>query len=108
MPPLLPTLADQAPAGDEWLHELKHDGYRMLCRIEKGEARMLSRSGKDWTDTFANVARAAARLPVESAWIDGEVVVNDSQGRSSFQSLQNALSHENSGKYVYLVFDSLR
>jgi bifunctional non-homologous end joining protein LigD len=71
---------------------MTYDGYRMLCRIENGEVRMMSRNGRDWTEKFASVARSAARLPVESAWLDGEVVVMEADGRSSFQALQNALS----------------
>src|SRR6185503_20327262 len=73
--PQLATLADEPPTGPEWVHELKYDGYRALLRIEKGKARILSRSGKDWTQAMAGVARAAAELPVDAAWLDGEVVV---------------------------------
>jgi len=68
----LATLVDDAPNGDGWLHEIKFDGYRMLCRIDDGRCRMFSRTGKEWTASFPGIAGAAARLPVESAWIDGE------------------------------------
>jgi len=101
------TLAKQAPAGEEWLHEIKHDGYRMLCRVEEGEGRIVSRNGRDWTANFPAIARAAARLPVKSAWIDGEVVAVQSDGRSSFQALQNALSEPDAGKLQYYAFDLL-
>ena len=80
-----------APAGDDWLHEIKYDGYRMVCASSAGKARLFSRNGKDWTSTFPAVARDLAELPVKSAWIDGEVVVLDADGRTSFQALQNAL-----------------
>ena len=103
--PELATLVKEPPAGESWLHEMKYDGYRMLCRIDKGEAEFFSRNGKDWTVQFATIARAAARLPVESAWIDGEVVVMGADGRSSFQALQNVLSNEDSDKLQYYVFD---
>jgi bifunctional non-homologous end joining protein LigD len=103
----LATLVKEAPAGGEWLHEMKLDGYRMLTRIEKGTACMLSRNGKDWTDKFATIARTAARLPVETAWLDGEVVVMASDGRTSFQALQNVLAGENAAKLHYFVFDLL-
>src|SRR3712207_7252553 len=63
-------------------------------RVEKGAARMLSRSGKEWTNNFAAIARTAARLPVDNAWLDGEVVVMESDGRTSFQALQNVLAGE--------------
>ena len=105
--PELATLVKEAPPGDEWVHEMKLDGYRMLCRIEHGEAQMMSRNGKDWTGNFPAIARCAARLPVETAWIDGEVVVMEADGRTSFQALQNALSTDHSGKLHYFVFDLL-
>jgi hypothetical protein len=89
--PQLATLGDSAPEGDEWLHEMKLDGYRILCRIDGGDVRLLSRNGKDWTDRFAEIAEAAAALPCERALIDGEVVVLDRKGMSHFQSLQQAL-----------------
>lgn len=102
--PELATLVKEAPVGDSWLHEMKLDGYRMLTRIERGKAEMYSRNGKEWTANFPAIARCAARLPVEDAWLDGEVVVLDPDGRTSFQSLQNALS-DASGKLHYFVFD---
>jgi len=71
MEPELATLVKQVPEGDSWVHEMKYDGYRMLCRIEDGRAALYSRSGKDWTGNFSAVARAAVRLPVETSWIDG-------------------------------------
>ena len=105
--PQLATLVKQAPAGAEWLHEIKFDGYRMLGRIENGEARMISRSGKDWTENFATLADAIAQLPVNSVWLDGEVVVLGTDGRSSFQALQNALSGAVRAQLHYIVFDLL-
>jgi bifunctional non-homologous end joining protein LigD len=103
----LATASSTPPVGAAWVHEVKHDGYRMLCRIVNGEARMMSRSGKDWTSEFVALARAAARLPVESAWLDGEAVVVDEQGRSRFQALQNALSGSTTGSLAYYAFDLL-
>ena len=101
----LALLVDAAPSGAAWLHEIKLDGYRMLARVANGECRLFSRNGKDWTAPFAALASAVARLPVESAWIDGEIVVADAQGRTSFQALQNALSEATSAHPVYYVFD---
>ncbi len=101
----LATLVEQAPSGADWLHEIKYDGYRMLSRVADGKCRVVSRNGKDWTTVFATIADALARLPVESAWIDGEIVIMDAQGRTSFQALQNALSDGASAKPVYVVFD---
>ncbi|HEX3553734.1 MAG TPA: DNA ligase D [Thermoanaerobaculia bacterium] len=105
--PELATLVDAVPQGEEWIHEIKYDGYRALCHLKDGEARLITRSGKDWTDHFAPVAREAATLPAREAVLDGEVVVLEADGTSSFQALQNALS-ENRGKdLVYFAFDLL-
>jgi bifunctional non-homologous end joining protein LigD len=103
--PELATLVKEAPVGDGWIHEMKLDGYRMLCRVEDGEVRMISRNGKDWTASFPSIARCAARLPVKSAWLDGEVVVLESDGRTSFQALQNALTTDHGDKLRYFIFD---
>src|SRR6185436_13306051 len=104
--PQLATLATEPPTGPEWVHELKYDGYRALCRIENGKAKLFSRSGKEWTHEMAGVGRAAAGLPVDAAWLDGEVVVMQPDGRSSFQALQNALSAGADDGMKYVVFDA--
>ena len=103
----LATLVKSPPGGPAWVHEIKYDGYRMLCRIADGEVQMVSRNGKDWTAAFSSIARVLARLPVETGWVDGEVVVVDAQGRSSFQALQNALSGDNAKELNYFAFDLL-
>jgi bifunctional non-homologous end joining protein LigD len=95
------------PRGAAWIHEIKYDGYRMLCKVADGSARMISRNRKDWTANFPTIASAAARLPLKSAWLDGEVVALDDKGRSSFQALQNALSASPAVDLAYLVFDLL-
>ena len=87
--PQLATLVAEPPSGAEWLHETKFDGFRILCRIERGHATLSTRSGQDWTAHFPAVAEAAAALPVRSAWLDGEVTVVLGDGRSSFGALQN-------------------
>ena len=71
--PQLATLIEGAPEGDEWLHEIKYDGYRLLCRIERGEARLITRNGLDWTG-FPALARRSPRCRSTSALLDGEVV----------------------------------
>jgi bifunctional non-homologous end joining protein LigD len=90
--PTLATSVKEAPEGDAWLHEIKYDGYRMLCRIRDGEACFFSRKQQDWTRTFSSLSRTMAGLPVKSAWLDGEVVVLENNGCSSFQALQKSLS----------------
>src|SRR5205814_8303056 len=61
--PQLATAADEAPDGDNWLHELKYDGYRIRARIERGTVALLTRSGLDWTEKFPALANALAALP---------------------------------------------
>ena len=103
--PQLATLVKDAPTGNEWLHELKFDGYRLLCYLHRGSVRLWTRNQKDWTAKFPNVVKALQKLRVQSAILDGEVVALDSSGRSSFQTLQQAI-HKTSGKGLVLeVFD---
>jgi bifunctional non-homologous end joining protein LigD len=103
----LATLVDTPPGDEEWLHEIKYDGYRIRCAVEKGETRLLTRNGKDWTDRFPELAAAAAALPVESALLDGEVVVFGSAGVPDFGALQHALSRKDTKRVAYMAFDLL-
>ena len=103
----LATLVDDPPAGDQWLHEFKFDGYRVECLIDHGEVSLITRKGLDWTDQFRTIAEAAVALPVDSAILDGEAVVLLPDGRSSFQALQQAFSGRPPGPLVYFVFDLL-
>ncbi len=105
--PMLATLVDDVPGGDDWVHEIKYDGYRMLCRVERGKARIFSRNGKDWTSQLRPIAEAAQRLNVKQAWLDGEVAAVDAEGHTSFQVLQNALSDPNRKPLTCFVFDLL-
>ena len=105
--PQLATLVKQAPEGDDWLHEIKYDGYRTLCRVERGRARMITRSGQDWTARFAEIAEAVADLPSKQALLDGEVAVVLPDGSTSFQALQNQLRQDGRGTLAYFVFDLL-
>jgi|SRR6266498_1701058 len=103
--PQLATLVKEPPSGDQWLHELKFDGYRMLCRIDRGRVTFWSRNGKNWTERFPNVVEAVKSLSVTSAILDGEIVIVDARGRSSFQKLQRAMGKGVSGNFAYEVFD---
>jgi bifunctional non-homologous end joining protein LigD len=105
--PQLATLADKPPEGAEWLHEIKFDGYRVLCKIQGADVHLSTRHGKDWTDSFPTLGRAARELQVREALIDGEIVVLDPRGISSFQSLQNALGRGREKDIVYYAFDLL-
>ena len=107
--PQLAALVKAPPLGDEWLHEIKLDGYRIGCRIRGGRPTLISRAGKDWTLAFPEIVDAAARLGVRDALIDGEVAVVLPDGRTSFQSLQHALTGgAGRASLVYFVFDLLR
>ena len=105
--PQLATLVAAAPAGERWLHEIKYDGYRTQARIAGGACRMLSRSGLDWTAKFTPIADRLARLAVRDALVDGEVVVLEASGVSSFGALQQALSEGVAGNLTYFAFDLL-
>ena len=102
----LATLVDHVPAGNTWLHEMKYDGYRTLISVGGGDGRAYTRSGLDWTDKFAAVVADAATLDVSSALLDGEAVVLDAEGRTSFQRLQGALK-DDPGSVLYYAFDLL-
>ncbi|HCF61793.1 MAG TPA: DNA ligase D [Myxococcales bacterium] len=103
----LASLVKSAPPGEGWLHEIKFDGYRIGCRIDRGEIRLLSRHGNDWTERFPSVVAEAKRLPVDQALLDGEIAVLMPDGRTSFQALQGLLSGQGTGQLVYFVFDLL-
>ncbi|CAI8902221.1 MULTISPECIES: DNA ligase D [Pseudomonas] len=102
--PELATLVESAPDG-EWLYEIKFDGYRVMARIEHGDVRLLTRNGHDWTHKLPRQAEALAELGLESAWLDGEMVVANDQGVPDFQALQNAFEAGSSGKIAYYLFD---
>lgn len=105
--PQLPTLVHQPVGGDDWLHELKLDGYRLIIRLHDGRADIFTRSGQNWTDKLYVIADAAARLPIDDAVIDGELVAMDAQGRSSFGALQRAIGENPGALYMY-AFDLLQ
>ena len=103
--PQLCKRVSRPPIGEDWVHEIKFDGYRMQLRVEGGRSVMRTRKGLDWTDRFRAVADACAGLP--DCVIDGEVVALDHNGASDFSALQAALSEERSGNLIFFVFDLL-
>lgn len=103
--PCLATLVGEPPTGPQWAHEIKFDGYRLQARIEDGEVRLLTRSGLDWTQKFGPLAQALVALKVKSAVIDGEVVVEDERGVSSFVELVADLKVKDSARMVFFAFD---
>ena len=103
--PQLCRLVDQPPAGADWVHEVKFDGYRMQLRIEDGKATLRTRKGLDWTAKFAAIAKAAAKLP--DGLIDGEICALDHNGAPDFAALQAALSDGKTEPLIFFAFDLL-
>ena len=107
--PQLASLVKTPPSGDEWLHEIKLDGYRVGCLIDGGRVRLMSRNGQDWTSTFPDITDAARKLNVKDAVLDGELVMLQPDGRTSFEALQHVASgRAPRAALVYFVFDLLR
>ncbi|EJN20799.1 DNA ligase D [Pseudomonas sp. GM79] len=102
--PELATLVESAPSG-EWSYEIKFDGYRVMARIDHDEVKLFTRNGHDWTHKLPGQAEALAALGLESAWLDGEMVVANEQGVPDFQALQNAFDSGSSASIVYYLFD---
>jgi bifunctional non-homologous end joining protein LigD len=105
--PCLATLRPAVPTGDDWIHEIKYDGYRTQAHIRRGKAHMFTRRGHDWTDTFRAVADALAELPGEELILDGEIIVQDEHGVSNFGALRSELARRRSDRLTYYVFDLL-
>jgi bifunctional non-homologous end joining protein LigD len=103
--PYLATLAEKAPDSDNWIHEIKFDGYRLQARLDGGKVELLTRKGLDWTGKFPTIAAAIAKLPAESALIDGELVVEGDDGVSSFFLLQQDLKAGRHDRMVFYEFD---
>lgn len=104
----LATLVTAPPEGNEWLHEIKFDGYRMFAIIDGGRIRFRSRNDQDWTARLTALHDAVGALPTKQAVLDGEIVVLDEQGVSRFQLLQNALGTKaDDSPLIYYVFDIL-
>ena len=107
VPPSLATLHSAPPSGPEWIHEIKFDGYRIEARLDHGKVQLLTRRQLDWTRRFARVAEAIEALPAKSAILDGELVVENEKGVSSFSMLQTDLKEGRDDRFVYWVFDLL-
>jgi bifunctional non-homologous end joining protein LigD len=103
--PQLATPATAAPAGPDWLHEIKYDGYRLFAHIEHGKVRLITRNGLDWTGKFPELARAFGQLPVDTALIDGELVHLGSDGTTNFSGLQDAIATGKTGALNFFAFD---
>jgi bifunctional non-homologous end joining protein LigD len=104
--PPLATLVDAPPDLDEdWLYEIKFDGYRILARIEGKDIRLITRNGNDWTHRLPNLVAELKKMKLPPCWLDGEIVVADDKGVPDFQALQNAFDNAKTKDIVYYVFD---
>lgn len=104
----LAKLVNTVPEGDNWLYELKYDGYRMIAYLEGSNARLLTRNGQDYTSRFQDIAYSLADWAATRAMIlDGEMVVTDAEGRTDFQALQSYMKNPTGKNLTYIVFDLL-
>lgn len=103
--PQLATLVDKPPTGEQWVHEIKFDGYRILAFKKGSEVLLKSRNNIDWSKDFPSIVNAVLQLPFEQIVLDGEVVVLDAEGRSDFQLLQNSLKNKSKAPFIYFLFD---
>ncbi len=106
--PQLATPVASPPAGGDWLHEIKLDGYRTLAWRSGEDVRLITRSGLDWTHRYGDLADAFRALPCKEAIVDGEIVVLDDKGISRFALLQDALSRGARSELLFYAFDLVR
>jgi bifunctional non-homologous end joining protein LigD len=105
--PALALLLPRPPEGENWIHEIKFDGYRLQARVDDVSVKLLTRKGLDWTARFPPIAAALQTLRVGHALFDGELIVEDEGGVSSFSGLQSDLKGKRHNRMVYMVFDLL-
>ena len=104
--PQLATLAAGVPSEGEWIYEIKFDGYRIMARIDKGKARLITRGGHDWSAKMPGLVTELEQMGLQSAWLDGEIVVPGATGTPDFNALQNAFDRgRGAEKIVYFLFD---
>ena len=104
--PQLAALAEKAPDGPDWLHEIKFDGYRMHARLVSGRAQILTRRGNDWTDKYPAIVKSIAGLRAQNAYLYGELCGVLPDGRTAFNLIQNA-TDTGEGSLVFFLFDLL-
>jgi len=105
LPPMLASPCEKPPSGPHWVHEIKHDGYRIQARVDGDKVKLLTRKALDWVDRFPAVAAAVKQLGLASALIDGEIVVEDAGGLTSLNDLQADLEAGRQDRFRYFVFD---
>jgi bifunctional non-homologous end joining protein LigD len=105
--PALATLVDKPPSTEQWVHEIKFDGYRLQLNVQQQQARLFTRRGHDWTSRFKPIADAAWWLETNAAVIDGEVVVQTADGTTDFGALEADLGEGRTDRLVFFAFDLL-
>ena len=105
--PQLCKLVDTPPRGQDRLHEIKYDGYRMHVRLDRGRVQLLTRTGLDWTHKYPSITRAASTLPARQAYLDGELCGVRPDGKTSFSLIQTASDAGNADALVFFLFDLL-
>jgi ATP-dependent DNA ligase len=105
--PQLTRLADEAPGGSDWLHEIKYDGYRMHARIDSDKIQLLTRTGLDWSHRYKRTIEALRALMVKSAYLDGELCALNADGVPVFSRLQAAMDEGHTDQLVFFAFDLL-
>jgi bifunctional non-homologous end joining protein LigD len=102
--PCIPTLAQKPPVGPQWVHEIKHDGYRLIARKRDGSVRLFTHRGFHWTERYPRISAAVAALQAVSATIDGEAVCCDDASVAVFETLHSP-THD--GEAFLYAFDLL-
>ena len=99
------TLSKGVPPAGDWIYEIKFDGYRLMARIDQGKVKLITSGGHDWTHKMLPLAQEIEALGVDAAWLDGEAVVVNEDGRTDFNALQNAFDSSRTGSISYFLFD---
>jgi ATP-dependent DNA ligase len=107
IPPQLSQLVEAPPEGGHWAHEIKYDGYRIHARLARREAKLLTRTGLNWTDRYEATAKALSSIRVRDAYLDGELCVVRPDGTTSFADMQAATDARSTHHLVYFAFDLL-
>ena len=102
--PCLPSPAKAPPSGAGWIHEIKHDGFRIMARRDAAGVKLITRAGNDFSSRFPFIAMAVAKLPVRSCSIDGEAIVCDEDGLAVFDLIRG---HGSKASAVHCAFDLL-
>ena len=103
--PQLAMLVSETPTRGEWLYEIKFDGYRIMARFDNGRPALITRRGHDWSSKMTGLIGELKTMGIQSAWLDGEIVVMNEAGVPDFNALQNSLDTNAAAGIVYFLFD---